>query len=284
MNEIEMYSYAKINLLLDVVSKREDNYHNIRSVMQSIDLKDSIRIKTIKKQIIIECNNPNVPLDEKNTVYKAIRIIKDRYNIDKGVYVSINKIIPTESGMAGGSGNASAVIKGLNKIWDLKMDINEMCEIGLMVGADVPFCLMGGTALVEGIGEKVTKLNSFKWDNILIVKPKFSISTAKAYQNIRTEDYNMYKDNKIIQYINDKRYEEAAKNTANVFEKAIIKAYPEVTQIKETMIKSKAISSIMTGSGSAIFGLFENGDDLLRAKERLKNKYENIYVTKTNNS
>lgn len=278
---IKLNSNAKINLFLDVINKREDGYHNIKSVMQEIDLHDEIIITECKSGIILSCDNYNVPLDEKNTCYKAALLIKEKFNIDLGVSIIINKTIPTEAGLAGGSGNAAAVIKGLNSLWGLGMTADEMKTIGTNIGADVPFCLTGGTCLCEGIGDKITELKPFIWDNIIIIKPSFSISTPLAYKNVTSDDYNCYKDNKILDYINDKDYYNTCMSVANTLEVAAVKLEPQISLIKEDLKKCGAISSLMTGSGSSVYGFFENKASMLAAYDKLSIKHEKIFMTKT---
>ncbi len=283
MKEIKLFSYAKINLFLDIIGKRQDGYHNIKSVMQEINLKDEITIKDNEnnKDIIINCNNKDIPLDHTNTAYKAVILIKHKYKINKGAIIYINKNIPIESGMAGGSSNAASVIKGLNKLWDLMMTEDEMLELGLKIGADVPFCLTGGTALVEGIGEKITKLKPFKWENILIVKPEFNMSTALVYNKMQNKYFNLYNGNKIVEYINSGSYKKAALNIANTLEYVVEEIHPEINDIKNKMIELNACSSIMTGSGSVVFGLFRNKEDLVNAEKKLSKKYSSIYKAET---
>lgn len=278
---IKLNSHAKINLFLDVLNKRPDGYHNIKSVMQEIDLHDEVQIIENQSGIIISCDNYNVPLDEKNTCYKAAKLIKEKFNINLGVNILIKKIIPTEAGLAGGSGNAAAVIKGLNNLWNLGMTIDEMKEIGIKVGADVPFCLTGGTCLCEGVGDKITELKPFKWDNIIIIKPDFSISTPLAYKNVTDKEYNYYKSNKILDFINNNDYYNTCLSIANTLEIAAIKLQPQVILIKEDLINSGAISSLMTGSGSSVYGFYNDNTSMLAAYAKLSKKYSKIFTTKT---
>jgi len=281
---IKLYSYGKINLFLDIQGKLPNGYHLIKTIMQSIDMHDEITIEELpNNEIIIECSEKSIPTDIKNTCYKASSIIKEKYNIPSGVLIKIIKNIPSEAGLAGGSGNSAAVIKGLNKLWNLNMKNSEMIEIGLKIGADVPFCIMGGTYLAEGIGEKLTKLEDFLWDNILIVKPNFSMSTAFVYQNLTQNDYNSYTNNHMLKLINEHKYIDAATSTANTLEKVVEKIHPEIKNIKSVMKEKGAISSMMTGSGSAIFGLFTDETSLDNAFNILKNSYANIYKSRTVN-
>lgn len=279
---LKLCSYGKINLFLDVKYKLNNGYHSINTIMQSINLHDEIELETIKNdKIIIECNYLSIPLNEKNTCYKAASLIKEKYHINSGLIIRINKTIPPEAGLAGGSSNAAAVIKGLNELWQLNLSNEELLNIGVNIGADVPFCINGGTYLAEGIGEKLTKLNDFKWEYILLVKPKFSMSTAFVYNNLTIDNYNLYKDNAIINYINNNDYKNAAKSTANTLEKVVEKFHPEINYIKKLMLEKGAISSLMTGSGSVIYGLFPDMKSLNFAYDNFKDIYSQIYKVKT---
>ncbi|NYB74699.1 4-(cytidine 5'-diphospho)-2-C-methyl-D-erythritol kinase [Sedimentibacter hydroxybenzoicus DSM 7310] len=280
---IKLYSYGKINLFLDVKGKLENSYHSIRTVMQSIDLYDEIQlISTEDNKILIECNSPSIPLNEENTCYKAASHIKEKYHINSGVIIKINKVIPSEAGLAGGSSNSAAVIKGLNKLWKLNLSVEELLSIGVNIGADVPFCINGGTYLAEGIGEKLTKLNDFKWDYILLIKPEFSMSTAFVYNNLTTDNYNLHTNNKIINYIKHDDYLSTAKSTANTLERVVEKFHPEINDIKNIMLQEGAISSLMTGSGSAMYGLFPDIKSLNSAYDAFKGIYHQVYMTRTN--
>ena len=198
MKRLKLNSYAKINLFLDVLNKREDDYHNIKTVMQRVSMYDKLEIFENKFGIELACDNRKIPIDERNTCYKAASLIKDKFNIDTGIKIIIKKTIPSGAGLAGGSSNAAAVITGLNELWKLGMTMEEMQEIGVKVGADVAFCLKGGTCLCEGLGDIITELNPFIWENILIIKPDFSIPTPLAYKTLTEKDHNKYSDNKIL--------------------------------------------------------------------------------------
>lgn len=280
---IKLYSYGKINLFLDIKNKLENGYHTINTVMQSISLKDEIYLSSSDDKITIECNYPSIPLNEKNTCYKAASLIKEKYHISSGLNIRINKTIPPEAGLAGGSSNSAAVLVGLNKLWQLNLSNQELMNIGVNVGADVPFCINGGTYLAEGIGEKLTKLNDFKWNYILLVKPMFSMSTAFVYNNLTAEHHNKYINNKIIQYINDNDYCNAAKSTKNCLESVVEKFHPEINKIKKLMIQKGAISSLMSGSGSTIYGLYPNIESIKSAYDTFKDMFPQVYITTTHN-
>ncbi len=282
---MKLHSYGKINLFLDIQGKLEDGYHLIKTLMQSIDIYDEIILnQLVDNTINIECSDPCIPVNEKNTCYKAAFLLKKTYDINSGIHIYINKRIPQEAGLAGGSGNAAAVIKGLNEIWNLNLSLEEMQKIGVQIGADIPFCLVGGTCLAQGIGDKVTVLKDFLWDNILLVKPDFSMSTAFVYQNLDAKYYNSYKKNNILEHIASSNYEKAAMCLSNTLEKVVEKYHPEIMDIKKLIITNGAISSIMTGSGSAVFGLFKDENSLNRAYEIISKTYPNTFKTKTASS
>ncbi|HKM00556.1 MAG TPA: 4-(cytidine 5'-diphospho)-2-C-methyl-D-erythritol kinase [Sedimentibacter sp.] len=279
---IKLYSYGKINLFLDIEGKLKNNYHLIKTVMQSIDIFDEIVLNPLNEnKIVIECSDITIPVNEKNTCYKAAMLLKETFGINSGIHIYINKNIPSEAGLAGGSGNAAAVIKGLNEMWTLNLSLDEMCDLGLHIGADIPFCIRGGTCLAEGIGDKVTELNQFIWNNILIVKPKFSMSTAFVYKSLSPDYYNSHSDNKILQYISSYDFEKTAMCLANTLENVVEKHHPEINNIKKFMIDNGAISSIMTGSGSAVFGLFNDNNTLKKAYEVATEIYANAFMTST---
>lgn len=279
---IKLYSYAKINLFLNVIDKLENGYHLIDTVMQSIDLHDEILVDNIKENtIVIETNDKSIPTDSKNTCYKAASLIKELYTINTGVVIKLNKIIPSEAGLAGGSGNSAAVIKALNELWHLNMSLDEMMAIGLKVGADVPFCIIGGTVRAEGIGEKLTKLNDFSWENILIIKPDFSMSTAFVYNNLHKEQYDLYNASEMLNNIEQKNFNEIALLTTNTLERAVEEIHIEINEIKKVMMDNGAVSSMMTGSGSALYGLYPNKASLEKAYNVLINQYPKTFKTRT---
>ena len=279
---LKLCSYGKINLFLDVEGKLQNGYHLIKSVMQSVDICDEVVLNPLNEnKVIIECSDISIPVNEKNTCYKAAMLIKKAFRINSGVHICINKTIPAEAGLAGGSGNGAAVIRGLNAMWELNLTDEEMCGLGMQIGADIPFCIMGGTYLAEGIGEKLTKLNDFKWDNILVIKPEFSMSTAFVYQNLPSDYYNSYLNNKILNHIFSYDYENTAISIANTLEKVVEKYHPEINRIKELMLKSGAISSVMTGSGSAIFAFFKDREALNKAYRAASQLYPSTFKTRT---
>jgi 4-diphosphocytidyl-2-C-methyl-D-erythritol kinase len=279
---IKLHSYGKINLFLDIKGRLPNGYHEIKTVMQSISLYDEIYLSAVDEdRIIIECSDKDIPINEKNTCYKAVAIIKEKYHIGSGVIIRIIKNIPSEAGLAGGSSNAAAVLHGLNKLWGLNLTIKELLELGLKIGADVPFCLIGGTYLAEGIGEILTELNNFLWEHILIIKPGFSMSTAFVYNNLDKDLYNLHRNNQIVRYINEGDLINVAKSTANTLEKVVEKFHPELNSIKELMMQNNALTALMTGSGSAVFGLFKDEEDLELAYRSISEIYPKTYKART---
>jgi 4-diphosphocytidyl-2-C-methyl-D-erythritol kinase len=284
MDKLKIKAYAKINLSLDVIRKRDDGYHDLKMIMQTIDLYDEIRLKIVDDGINVETNLVEIPKGKDNIAYKAANLIKEKYNLKKGIDIFIEKNIPSEAGMAGGSTDAAAVIKGMNKLFDLKITEENMISLAKCIGADVPFCIMGGTALSEGIGEKLTKLKPLLNVELVIVKPDFSVSTGWAYNNLDLNDKSNRPDTeKLLDAVENKDILFIAKNMKNVFENLIAKEYKIVDEIKSTFEEYGAIGSMMTGSGSAIFAIFDNEDIAKKAAVLLKEKNIGyVFRAKTN--
>lgn len=280
MKSITLESYGKINLGLDVLYKRSDNYHELRTIMQEISLKDTVSIEEIKDGIIIESNNKDVPLDHRNLVYKAWEAIKRKSGINKGVHIKIHKKIPVAAGLAGGSTNAAAVLKGLNQLWDLNFSQEELRIMGKELGADVPYCISGGTALAEGIGEKLTSLKAFSRKDLLLINPGIFIATEDIYGKLNLEGKERMDVNKIISSIEDDDMEALSQSMKNVMEEVVIGENPIIGEIKKDMIRYGALGSLMSGSGPTVFGLFEDEDKLIYCENKLKDKYNKGLVIK----
>lgn len=281
MKEIVIESYGKINLGLDVLHKREDGYHEIKTIMQQISLSDTLTLREMKDDIALGSNNNDLPMDSSNLVYKAWKAIQRRTGINRGIEINIHKRIPIAAGLAGGSTNASAVLKGLNELWGLGLKEEELKNIGVEIGADVPYCIMGGTALAEGIGEKLTKLRAFKDKNLLLINPGIGISTAQVYNSLKLEKKPKVDIKKIISSIEKDDLKSVAESIANVMEEVVIEKNPIISEIKKDMIKYGALGSLMSGSGPTVFGLFEDEEKSIFCKEKLKEKYATVILTKT---
>jgi len=280
---LELRAYAKINLALDVLSKREDGYHEIRTIMQTVDLYDIINIEKIEEDsIIVTTSSENIPTDNKNHAYIAASLLKERFDVKQGVRIHIEKNIPVSAGLAGGSTDAAAVLKGLNEIFELNLSEQQLMEIGREIGADVPFCLVGGTALCEGIGEKVIKLKSAPQMNILIAKPEVYVSTQAVYEALDLSKVKKRPNiEAMISAIEEGNVKEIAKNLCNVLEMVTVNQYPVINRVKDIMRNNNALGTVMTGSGPAVFGIFSNKYDALKAAERLKVFIKEIILTTT---
>lgn len=284
MNYIELKSRAKINLSIDVLGKRQDGYHLVEMIMQTIDLFDIIKIFSLEEdKIIISSNSKDIPVDSSNIVYKAANLIKQEFNIKKGVEIYIDKKIPVAAGMAGGSSNAAAVLVGLNKLWNLNLSKSELKELGLQLGADVPFCIEGEASLAENIGEKLTNIEGLPEDAfILVCKPELFVSTKEVYEAIDSKIIERRPDNELlIRLLKENNIELLSKNMYNVLESVTKEKYPIIKEIEEIMINNKALGAMMSGSGPTVFGIYTNKDDAEKCKKILLENFKQVYLVKS---
>ena len=272
MDEIKLKALAKINLGLDVVRRREDGYHEVRMVMQTIHLYDQLLIqKSETPGIQIHSNLSFLPVNENNLVYKAGKLLMDEFDIHTGVSVELNKRIPVAAGMAGGSTDAAAMLYGMNQLFGLKLKRKDLMERGVQIGADVPYCIMRGTALAEGIGEKLSSLPPMVKCPVLIAKPAVSVSTKFVYQNLKLNEQTPHPDiDALITDIRNSDLDNICADMGNVLETVTIPNYPVIAQIKEQMLKSGAKASMMSGSGPTVFGLFGDEETARRARAEMK--------------
>lgn len=288
MDDISLKALAKINLGLDVVRRREDGYHEVRMIMQTIHLYDRLKITKMKTPgIEIHSNLPFLPVNENNLVYKAGKLLMDEFDIREGVRVDLLKRIPVAAGMAGGSSDAAAMLYGMNQLFGLKLSRQALMERGVTIGADVPYCLMRGTALAEGIGEKLKQLPPMVKCPVLIAKPQISVSTKFVYQNLKLDEHTVHPDiDRLIQDIRNKDLQAAARDMGNVLETVTIPNYPVIAQIKEQMMHSGAVNSMMSGSGPTVFGLFENEKQAKKAYDDMKQTglAKQLYLTSIYNN
>ena len=281
MNSITLKSRAKINLSIDVLGKRQDGYHLVEMIMQTIDLYDLIEInEKDNDQITIKSTSDEIPLDCNNLVYKAANLIKKTFNINKGVEIHIKKNIPVAAGMAGGSSNAAAVLVGLNKLWNLNLSNQQLEKIGLKLGADVPFCINGGAVLASGIGEELTPIKGLTKDVcILVCKPDLFVSTKEVYECIDSKDIDKRPNNKfLIECLKNEDTRQLAENMFNVLEGVTVEMHPVIQQIKDIMITNKALGAMMSGSGPTVFGLYENREDAVKCKAILEKQFKQTFV------
>lgn len=280
MKEIVAKSYGKINLSLDILYKRDDNYHEIKSVMQSIDLHDRLIFREQESGITIDSNNPDVPLDSQNLVYKAWQALKPFSEEEKGINIYIEKNIPIAAGLAGGSSNSAITLQVLNKLWKLNLSQGELREIGSKIGADIPFCIMEGTALAEGIGDKLTPLKPFVDKDILICNPGIQVPTSYAYSLVDTEE-ERFDLRDMLSAIERDDIAEVGKALKNKMEKPIIDKYPIIQRIKDIMDSSGSLGSLMTGSGPTVFGIFGDRKNMETAYNELLKLTDQVYMTRT---
>lgn len=272
MNHISIKSYAKINLGLDVTGVLDNGYHTVKMVMQTISLYDSLYFEKRKTPGIVLRNNLSyLPVNEKNLVYAAIRLFRETYHISNGVYANLVKKIPVAAGMAGGSGNAAATLIAMNRLFDKNVPLEELMELGLKLGADVPYCLMGGTALAEGIGEILTPLQAPPQAKILIVKPDLSISTQMVYQNLTLDGNTVHPDiDATMAAIKAGNLKDMCASLGNVLEDVTVRLHPEIAEIKQKMTDLGAAGSLMSGSGPTVFGIFEEEQSAAEAFRHFK--------------
>lgn len=288
MDQISLKALAKINLGLDVVRRREDGYHEVRMIMQTIHLYDQLLIKKEKEPgIQIASNLAFLPVNDNNLVYKAGKLLMDEFQIGEGVSVELTKRIPVAAGMAGGSTDAAAMLYGMNEIFGLGLTRKQLMDRGVLIGADVPYCLMRGTALAEGIGEKLKSLPPMVKCPVLIAKPNISVSTKFVYQNLVLDENTVHPDiDGMIENIKANDLHAIADGMGNVLESVTIPHYPIIEEIKNRMKASGAINAMMSGSGPTVFGLFEDEETARKAMEDMKESglSKQIYVTSIYNN
>ncbi len=283
MDTISLKALAKINLGLDVVRRREDGYHEVRMVMQTIHLYDRLEMeKTATQGIELSTNLSYLPVNENNLVYRAGKLLMDEFGITEGIKVYLNKRIPVAAGMAGGSTDAAAMLYGMNELFELGLSREQLMERGVRIGADVPYCLMRGTALAEGIGEILTPLAPMVKCPVLIAKPAISVSTSFVYQNLKLDADTKHPDiDRLIRDIRKQDLGAIAGDMGNVLESVTIPNYPVIAQIKEQMMDSGAINAMMSGSGPTVFGLFEEEETAQAAYQKMKESglAKQVYLT-----
>lgn len=283
MDEIRLKALAKINLGLDVTGCREDGYHLVRMVMQTIHLFDSVTMaKTVQPGINLTTNMRFLPTDEHNLAYKAAKILMEEFEITDGVNIDIRKCIPVAAGMAGGSTDAAAVLYGINQMFGLKLSFGQLAERGMLLGADVPYCLMRGTALAEGIGEKLTRLPSIPRCPVVVAKPGISVSTRWVYENLVLDGKAHHPDiDRLLADIRQHDLKQLASHMGNILEDVTVKEYPVISQIKDNLTAHGALNAMMSGSGPTVFALFEGREDARKAADALRASglAKQIYVT-----
>ena len=287
MDSIRLKARAKINLGLDVLGKREDGYHEVRMVMQTIGIYDRLILTKIpEEEIRITSNLAFFSFYENNLIYKAIKLLKDEYHFPGGISVDLNKFIPVAAGMAGGSTDAASTMFGVNRLFGLNLSMGKMMELGVRLGADVPYCVMRGTALAEGIGEKLTRITPVPHMWILIAKPQINVSTRLVYEQLDMGGIQKHPDiDGIIRAIEAQDVVRIAQSMGNVLENVTVPLYPVIETIKQDMLSHGAINAMMSGSGPTVFGIFPDEQTTLACQAFLKKKGDarQVYITENFN-
>lgn len=285
---ITLKALAKINLGLDVLGKRDNGYHDVRMVMQTIYLYDHVTVeKTKESGITVETNLFYLPTDTNNIAYKAAKLLKDEFQIESGVHITLEKHIPVAAGLAGGSSNAAAVLVGMNQLFGLGLTQAELMERGVSLGADVPYCIMRGTVLAEGIGEVLTPLPPLPKCYVLIAKPGISVSTKMVYEKLDSQEITEHPNiDGILQGLEDQDIQKIASSMGNVLERVTIEKYPIIEDIKTAMKEAGALNAMMSGSGPTVFGIFDDRTVAKEAQKKLRemNIAKQVYLANVHNA
>jgi len=273
---------AKINLMLDVLHKRPDGFHEVEMVMTMIDLADRLEMSEQKRDtIIITSQAGYIPLDEKNLAFQAARLIKERYDVRKGVHIHLDKKIPVAAGLAGGSSDAAATLRGLNRLWGLNIPKEELLKLGAELGSDVPFCVGGGTALATGRGEVLKPIPSPPQCWVIVAKPPINVSTAEVYGRLRSDQIQEHPSaERMIEALEQGSFPQMCKALGNVLEEVTLKMHPEVQQLKEGMLKLGADGALMSGSGPTVFGLVSKESKVARIYNGLRGFCKEVYAVR----
>lgn len=286
-NTVTLKALAKINLGLDVLGKRDNGYHDVRMVMQTIYLYDNVTLtKTRDAGIQVETNLSYLPVDENNIAYKAAKILIDEFGIQEGIHIKLDKHIPVAAGMAGGSSNAAAVLVGMNRLFKLGLSQKELMERGVSLGADVPYCVMRGTALAEGIGEILSPLPPLPKCYVLIAKPAISVSTKVVYEALDAKEIVQHPDiDGVLEGLENQDIQKVAASMGNVLESVTIEKYPVIETIKDAMKEAGALNAMMSGSGPTVFGIFDDRKTAKEALQKLKamDAAKQVYLANVHN-
>ncbi len=282
MNEYEIKAYAKINLGLDVVRRLENGYHEVKMIMQTVNIYDRLVLTRISSGIRLTSDSGELPMDENNLIYKAACLMKEKYGIAEGVSVHLQKNIPIAAGMAGGSTDAAAAMLAIKELFGLEASKAELMELGVKIGADVPYCIMGGTALAEGIGEQLTSLPKAPQCHLLVAKPDINVSTKYVYEHLDAAGVTRHPDiDGMVRAIRQGSLQGIIERLGNVLETVTVPAYPIISTIKNQMQLLGAQGSLMSGSGPTVFGIFTEQEKALKAYEQIKKEQlaKQIFLT-----
>ncbi len=282
MDIVRRKAYAKINLGLDVIRRREDGYHEVKMIMQNIGIHDELTFRKQAEGITLKIDRVDLPTDGNNLIYKTAKLIKEEYGITEGVRIDLKKRIPIAAGLAGGSTDAAAVFWGMNELFGLGMSREKMCELGVRIGADVPYCIMGGTAIAEGIGEKLTPLPDAPKAVVLIAKPDINVSTKDVYQNLNVPELKVHPDiDGMTKAIIRHDLDGVIERMDNVLENVTVRMHPIIDEIKGFMRANGAARAMMSGSGPTVFGIYTDQAKAADAYMKLKETglAKDIFVT-----
>ncbi|CAG9614400.1 4-diphosphocytidyl-2-C-methyl-D-erythritol kinase [Bacillus rhizoplanae] len=272
---------AKINLSLDVLGKRPDGYHEVKMIMTTIDLADRLELTDLSEdRIEIVSHNRYVPDDQRNLAYQAAKLLKERFQVTRGVSIAIEKTIPVAAGLAGGSSDAAAALRGLNKLWNLGLTIDELAELGAEIGSDVSFCVYGGTAIATGRGEKIEHIKTPPSFWVILAKPHIGVSTADVYGNLRLDRVTHPNVDRMVEVIQNGDYEGICRTVGNVLEDVTFSMHPEVAHIKAQMKRFGADAVLMSGSGPTVFGLVRHDSRMHRIYNGLKGFCDQVYAVR----
>lgn len=285
MDSYQIKAFAKINLGLDVVRKLENGYHEVKMVMQTVGIYDELTLTRTQEGITVTTDHKELPTDDNNLIYKAAKIMMEEYHIPSGIHIHLKKNIPVAAGMAGGSTDAAATFKGINRMFELDCTLEELMRLGVRVGADVPYCVLGGTALAEGIGEKLTSLNPAPDCYVLVVKPDISVSTKEVYEHLDAEGITQHPDiDGMVEAIWEESLQGILDRMGNVLENVTVEKYPVIDLLKRRLRELGALNSLMSGSGPTVFGIFINERIAREAFEQMKaeNPQCRVFLTSFN--
>jgi 4-diphosphocytidyl-2-C-methyl-D-erythritol kinase len=272
---------AKINLSLDVLYKRPDGFHEVEMIMTTIDLADRVELTLLEQdKIHILSHNRYVPDDQRNLAFQAAQLLKDRYHVKKGVQITIEKTIPVAAGLAGGSSDAAATLRGLNKLWDLGLTLDKLASLGSEIGSDVSFCVYGGTALAKGRGEMITDLPAPPTCWVILAKPFIGVSTAEVYRRLDLKGMKHPNISEMVKAIENNDYQSVCDNVGNVLEDVTLKLHPEVAQIKEQMKRFGADAVLMSGSGPTVFGIVQHDSRMHRIYNGLRGFCDQVFAVR----
>lgn len=273
---------AKINLGLDALYKRNDGYHELEMIMASVDLADRLTFELLpQNEIVIETDSSFLPVDRRNHVYQAAELLKNTYQLTQGVKIYIEKRIPVAAGLAGGSSDCAATLRGLNRLWNLKLSLEELAELGSKIGSDVPYCIHGGTAFVTGRGEKIEFLPSMPQCWVVLVKPKMSVSTSTIFSSLSFNGIQHPDIKGLKRAVETNDYLLMTEKIGNALESVTIKRHPVIQQIKDRMMKYGADAALMSGSGPTVFALCEKYTRAQRIYNGLKGFCDEVYIVRT---